>query len=185
MQREVLNNVTVLFTLALGLALLLERFLEVVKGGIDLLDSHYDGYLLWTKRAEQARTVLERRLRVFRYLTPERLRLVLNRMYDVLVHAPDAAPGPIPTISGDLVRAAAFRIGAKVVGIAIGIWLAVWLQIDLIKLWPSVDAGQLNVSEGMGRILTGVAIGLGPGPLHKIITTIERRRADREAGNTA
>jgi hypothetical protein len=189
MPRDVLSDVAVLCALALSLALLIERFFEVVKAALDLLDSRYDLHRLWTRRAERLRHLLERRLRAFRYLTPEQLQVGLTRMYDVLLHTPGSAQGGVPTISGDLVRAGVFRLIAKVGGMLIGIVLAWQLHIDLFVLWPSATGAGVPLppvmSETVRLVLTGAAIGLGAGPLHKIITTLERWRASRTAGGAA
>lgn len=181
MEKAVLSQTAVLFALALALALLIERFIEILKAIFDLIDSRFDLHRMWTRRAERARTLLVRRLRVYRFLTPDELRTALNRVYDLLLRGADGAPQAVPTISGDLVRAAGVKVGAKAIGIGLGVWAALYLRIDIVRLWPEVEGGHLPLSPEASMVLTGVAIGLGSGPLHKVITAIERRRARREA----
>lgn len=193
MQQTVLSDAAVFFTLVLGLSLLIERFFEVVKAIFDLIDSRYDLHRFWTKRAERTRDLLERRLHVLRYLSPEQVRRGLNQMHDRLVPSPEGAQYSVPTIAGDLVRAAAIRVTSKVLGVVIGIVLAMLLQLDVLHQWPSLGPETLpplfpeilTLSKQTGQILTGIAIGLGAGPLHKIITTLERWRTNREAGGGA
>jgi len=192
-QVTVLSQVTVLFALALGFALLIERLLEILKASADLVDSRLKLDRFWTNRAERVKAMLERRMRVYEYLSPDRLRAVLNRAYDLLLRTGEGMPGPVPVISGDLVRAAVVKTGCKLVGAAVGIWIAFQLEIDFVSLWPSVQGSPLTLSDKLQLVLpeelrwglSGAAIGLGAGPVHKIITTIERKRAARETATGA
>ena len=56
---EALLDVTVLFTLVLALAFVIERFLEVLKAIYDMLDSRLNWYKFWDKRTEGLKAYLE------------------------------------------------------------------------------------------------------------------------------
>jgi hypothetical protein len=180
---EVLSTVSVTFALALALALLVERFLEVLKSFYDWIDSHWDFYHVWTRIAHRTRDGLERRLRLLEYLPPEAAQSVVNRVNDLLLNTQGGYDGNALLLSGDLVRVVGVRLGCKTVGVALGIVLACWLEIDLVTLWPDQSGLTFWAPEPVRRVVSGIVIGLGASPVHKIITTIERRRAAREAGD--
>lgn len=184
---EVVSRVTMILALTLASALLIERLLEIVKAGVDLLDSRYDWHRFWTRRAERTQRFIERRLRVFMYVDPGQAAAFLGRFNEMLLGPADGYTGTVPMLSGDLVRAVWVRIGAKLVGIAAGIGLAFWFDIDLFYLsrgcppQPPLagDAGCAHTAWQF--ILSGMAIGLGSGPVHKLIRRLERKREQRLA----
>jgi hypothetical protein len=182
---DALSDVTILFALVLALALLVERFLEVLKSGYDALDSRMQWYRFWTERANRIQDRLERRLRVFEYVSPDAVQPVLNRVYELLLNNQGGYSGTALVLSGDLVRAAGVRVACKVLGIAVGVALALWLKIDFVQLWqpPNGRALELWASPLVCTIVSGIAIGLGASPVHKIITTIERQRTANVSEN--
>ncbi len=167
-----ITQATAHFTLALALAFVIERVLEVLKAGVDLADSWGDWHKFWTRQAEGLKVVLEKRLRVFQHLGPERVAQALRRAYDMLLRTPDGDPMVVPVLSGDLVRVAWIRLGSKLLGIVLGVALAFRFHIDLFSSFkPGAESAWYWVA------LSGAALGLGAGPVHKIITTIETKRA--------
>lgn len=177
---EGLENATVFFALVLALALLVERLLEVLKAGYDLADSRLDWYRFWTRRAEGLRRNLERKLLSLRFVKPQVASALLARLDDRFVDGP-LAEGRVPVIAGDLVRAAGIKVAAKLVGMALGIGLAIQLKLNLVSYWVAAG-GAAPSPEWLQIGLTGVAIGLGSGPVHKLIRVIESRQARRAEG---
>ena len=180
MNEFTLSDVTVLFALALALALLIERLLEMLKSLYDMLDGRKDLYTRWTRKAYKIRDYAERKLRVFEYVEPEKATPVLQRFSEMLLTGQQGYTGTVPVLSGDLVRALYVKIWSKVLGVILGIGLAVILKIDLVSLWQLKDPSQ--ESTPLHWILSGMAIGLGAGPMHKIITSIEQRREKAQKG---
>ncbi len=178
-----LSEVTVLFTLTLALSLVIERILEILKAGYDLADSRLDWYHAWTRRAEKLRDFVERRLRLSQYVSVERLKPILDQFSDRLLNGQGTYPGTLPVISGDLVRAAWVRIGAKLLAVVLGIGLAYLCQVDLLSIWQHPEAKEL-IYQPRQAWLSGVAIGLGSGVVHKLITTLERKRDEHVAGKS-
>jgi hypothetical protein len=184
---EAILDITVLFALVLILALLIERFFEIVKSIYDFFDSRLNWHHFWTERAKTLRDILEKKMNVFEYVDPKNAKAILVRFQELILNEDGEDSGNIPLISGDLVRAATIRTILKILAIMIGIWLAFRLKIDLITIWQNAQeeirftAGLPKIADYMepkayGIILTGIAIGLGSGPVHKIITAIERKR---------
>ncbi len=179
-----LLDVTVLFALALALALLIERFMEVLKAIYDLIDSRSNLHTFWTKRAKSLAAGLEKRLRIFQYVDPKKAASALQRFSDLILNEQGGYAGNVPLLAGDLVRTLYVKVASKIIGVSLGIVLAFWSGINLVAIWNDAAAGSawvLNLAPWLSFILTGIAIGLGASPLHKIITTIERRREKRSA----
>lgn len=184
---EALTQTTILFTIALTLSMIVERILEIIKSVLDLCDSKFNWHRFWTKRANVLKGKLERRLRIFEYANPEFVNRIIKAGQSFLLGPQHGYNGTVPTVSGDLVRALWFKIILKVLGIIIGIVLAIQFSLDLLSLWQNTDAQIVSDASGeplmesvltaptvWGMILTGAAIGLGSGPMHKIIATMEK-----------
>ena len=174
---EVFERVTILFAFVLALSLLIERLLEILKSAFDVWESKRDRHKAWTSRARETQRYIERRLQVFEHIDPVAARALLDRFSEVVIGVRPGEATGIPTISGDLVRAVHVRLYMKAIGIVLGTVLAFALSVNLFTyVYPEHPL----LSGRWGLILTGVAIGLGAGPVHKIITALERRRRERE-----
>jgi hypothetical protein len=185
---------TAIFTLVFALSLLIERLIEVLKSGYDWLDSHFHWYHQWTRRAQAFKAFVEQRRSLFELIDPKAEAAFMSRMSDVLLQRPAGGTGQIPVVSGDLVRQVHIRVAARVIGMALGIALAHWQGLDLLALYQAVSTGAIKWSldkvppdwrSWLGLTLTGVAIGLGSAPVHKIITTIERKRDEKTSAAAA
>jgi hypothetical protein len=185
-----LLDVTVLFALVLAFSLIIERLLEILKSLYDLFDSRKDWHRFWTRRAVSVRDRLEKKMRVFEYVDPKYAAAVLRRFSEMLLNGSGSYAGTVPMISGDLVRALAVKVTSKVVAVVLGVIAAIVFQLDLVALWgmaqhPAASAKWLErlvARTDVHLTLTGVAMGLGSGPVHKIITTIENRRKKQLKG---
>ena len=175
---EQVTLITVLLATALACALLIERAIEVLKSGYDLIDGKFDFAKFWTRRTYGTRNYMERRLRVFEYVDPKLSASLFNRFNDMLLGPDSGYQGTVPMLSGDLVRAVWIKIACKLVGVALGLWIALYLRLDLIE--AGRVASYTNITPTTkGMLLTGVAIGLGSGPVHKLIRVVEKKRAAR------
>ena len=176
-----LSEVTVVFAFSLALSFVIERFLEVLKALYDLIDSRFNLYSYWTKKTYRTRDKLERGLRVFEYVAPENAAPILARFTDMLVGSAGAFSGQVPILSSDLVRAVYVKLWSKVCGICAGVALAFAVPIDLFASTPVAGDLASDPNYVFNCILTGTAIGLGSGPLHKVITSLERAKEKRSA----
>jgi hypothetical protein len=189
---DVVSLFTIIFALTLALSFVIERILEVSKAAFDMYDSRGNRYEGWTRRAERIQQYIERRLRVFEYVDESAAAAFLQRFQQMLAPNTDEHPGTVPVLSGDLVRFAYVRASLKIVGCVIGIILAFVFRLDLLAIShmapPDKATGvvaSIPHPSIVGRILTGVAVGLGSGIVHKLITQLEKRQnaADAEASH--
>ncbi|NOZ61560.1 MAG: hypothetical protein GXO74_07740 [Calditrichaeota bacterium] len=182
----VLLKVTVLYTLALALAFLVERLLEILKSFYDLLDSKFDLYKFWTVRAYKTRNVLENKLRVVEFLGAKSMAKMLDKFREKLLNTSGEYQGALPVISGDLVRAMTIRTYCRILGMIFGVFLAIWMKVDLIQIFQGAVSDMthwhLEIRSDLVRyILTGITLGIGSEPVHKLIRTFERRQKRKEA----
>lgn len=183
---EVVEQVTVFFVMVLALALLTERFVEMVKVFFDYLDYRLGWDSFWSKRAARLHLKLKDKLGFMQRVKPELQDKTLERYMDRTLNQSGAYQGKTILIAGDLLRVIFIRVAAKCIGICFGIWLAYRLQIDLFAyINNSTDTAPLNADAAnrfdMKIFASGFAIGLGAGPVHKIITSIERARKKKTA----
>jgi hypothetical protein len=180
---DILLNQTVVFAFILALALLIERLLEVLKSMYDFIDCRMGMDEYWTKKAVQLQKKIEANVKALEKGSPDRIKTLIRQYMDKLV---GAGENGVITISGDLLRATTVRFVAKIIAIAMGVGLALCFNLDLVSMWQEA-AKTDGVTSGFKlgaiskEVLTGIALGLGSGPLHKIITTIERQRKKQEA----
>jgi len=181
---EALLDSTVLFTLVLALAFVIERFLEVLKSAYDLLDSRRNWYHFWTRQTIKFRDRLERQMHIFEYVDPKSVRSVLIKFRGMFLNEQITTPSTVPVLSGDLVRAFSVKIACKLIGISIGIALAFYFKIDMLDIWIKSSGKAMWVQKfttpQFNFIMTGIATGLGAGPVHKIITKIEKQQKRRK-----
>jgi hypothetical protein len=170
---------TVALAFALGLSLVVERILEIIKSAYDMLDSRLDLHRFWTRWAEDMRRVLQSRLRIFEYANPKAVARILSKANEVMLGPDHGYTGTIPVVSGDLIRAVGVRIVMKTLGVAIGLAFALKYHLDIRALVLGEEVADSWV------ILTGVAIGLGSSVVHKLIVALEKQRASRQRREAA
>lgn len=164
-------TITVMFAFALALSFVVERIMELLKATYDMYDSRRNLHVFWTARAERTKYLLQTRLRLFEHTNPAGVARLLSKFNQMLLGPDHGYTGTIPVISGDMVRVVWVRVVAKLVAMSIGISMAFAFGLDLIAL--ANDA----TTSTKGILLTGAAIGLGAGVVHKMITALERKRA--------
>lgn len=170
---EALTEATIFFAMVLALALLTERFVEMVKIFFDYLDYQFGWDQFWSRRADRLHKKLKEILGRLMRARPELQEKVLKRYENRTLNESGGYEGSIVVISGDMIRVVFIRVVTQFIGICFGVWLACQFKIDLFAY---VDKTADLANETVRTLLSGIAIGLGSGPVHKIITTIERAR---------
>jgi hypothetical protein len=122
--------------------------------------------------------LLQKQLRVFEHVNPKRATSVFNKFHEFMLGPSSGYRGTVPMLCGDLMRAVYVKIGCKVVGMGLGILIAFYLKFDLLASAQSQTIGSI-VPTFRGMLLTGLAMGLGTGPMHKIIRAVEKKRDSR------
>ena len=181
---QALTRVTVLLALILAFSFVIERILELLKAAFDLADGRLNLHERWTKRARRTQKYMESRLRILQYVDERAAAAILSRFSEMLLGPKDGHTGIVPVLCGDLVRVVWVRAALKTIGCAIGIWFAFSFNLDLLALTGVAPDGAVPAPSVTGRILTGIAIGLGSGIVHKLITAVERKqRRNAEVAN--
>jgi len=173
---DALSAITVQFAMVLAFSFVIERILEITKAAYDLADGKYNWYAWWTSRTLRTRDYIERRLRVFEYVDKASAAALLAR-FDAMMLGTSSSDRPVvPVLSGDLVRAVWCRATLKVLGALIGIGIAFGLGLDLVALVNVKPGDPVPPPTWFGQVVTGIAVGLGSGIVHKLITSIERKQ---------
>jgi len=177
-----------LLCLAMVLALIIERILEIIKSIYDYVDAHFDLTALWTERAKKLRDKLECRLDSIAPGDQHGFDLVME-LASRCVAEPDPDRGGLPSVSADKVRNVVTKTRYKILGMLIGVACAWLFNIDILELSRlsmeiSAEKAEKIVysSSCYGVILTGIAMGLGSGPMHKLINALEKARQFRRMG---
>jgi len=181
---NVILEVTVLLTLILALSFLIERLLEILKAIYDLLDSRNDWYKFWTIRTYKVRDKLAHKLKIVEYVSAKNLTSTLNKFQEKLLNNSQKYAGTIPTLSGDLVRTVSIKSTSKIISLILGIGIAFWMNVDFLKIWQHASGDstlwiEQITTPGLRVGISGVIIGLGSSPLHKLVTTIEKKSEKR------
>lgn len=174
---DLFEQPVLLMAWAIVLSIGIERLLELLRALEDHYEARHGTAAKWHERAERLRDRIEVRLEIAKGAGHATLQRVLTLAARYLSPAPAGSAGLI-VISTDQVRTLSISLLCKIYGVVLGIALAYLFRIDLFLL---VDAAinhpapaQLAPATWYGMALSGIAMGLGAGPLHKMITALER-----------
>ncbi len=176
---EALTKPVLLFGLAMILALIIERLLEIAKSIYDYIDACSNSTDRWTERAKQLRNRLEVRLDNAKAGNARDFDLVVA-MASRYVSASGPSQSGLWAVSTDKVRAITIKVWFKTIAIILGIFCAWLFDIDILKLvelsLENKEATGTYQSSWFGILMAGIAMGLGAGPMHKLIATLEKAR---------
>ena len=178
------DTAVLLLTGSIFLALVIERLIEILKGVYDVLEAKYGGAKFWNRRAATLQRRLHYILQSFGTDRPpsnaERLRL---RAALWQLRPNDPAYGTAPAISAAKLRTVWVKNVSKVLSIVLGVTVALVANLNIFDLVDASlgtgDTTNAILSGSIGVLLTGVAMGLGSGPLHKVIAALERAKRRR------
>lgn len=179
---EALTKPVLLLGLAMILALIIERLLEIVKSIYDHIDARLNSTDRWTERAKQLRDRLEIRLDNAKAGNGHDFDLI-RAMASRYLSASGPNQSGLWAISTDKVRATTTKAWFKTIAIIFGIVCAWLLDIDVLKLvelsLQKTEATGTYESSWFGILMAGIAMGLGAGPMHKLIAALEKARGLR------
>ena len=178
---DMIQHSALLLALAIFLAIGVERLLEIVRSIQDYSDAR-SSTDKWNQKAESMRDVIEQRLDAAKRgdIGYFNLQLLLVQRY--LAPAPPGQKSPV-AVSADQLRKDSIKLRYKIAALLLGVLLAWLFHLNVFELVKeSVEqTGWFDsiVPGWMGICLTGMAMGFGSGPVHKLITALERSRDTR------
>jgi hypothetical protein len=185
MNSDVLTLPVVMLGLAILLALLIERLLEVARSIADYYEVRYGDTRKWTRKAEQIRSNIELRLDTAKAGDQQEFSVVMG-LLTWYVHRSTPDEHGAFVISADKIRKLTLRVRYKAYAVVLGIACAWLLDIDVVELVKAAQTLAGNLSAEVryephwhGVLMAGIAMGLGAGPMHKIITALENARKGR------
>lgn len=187
---EMLARPILLLTLAMVLAIGIERLLELIRAVRDYVESRTDVYQdEWYQTADKLRKHIEERLDNARGGSSGAFHTVLTIVARQLSVNPSDKDGPL-AISVDKVRSMSIRLRYKSLAVALGIAFAFLFQLDMVELVRisteqnhSGPAALKDINTSIhGLIISGIAMGFGAGPVHSLITAMEKARRNRKSG---
>ncbi len=170
----------VLITMTLFFSLLVERITELAMALLDYGDVRFHWHRFWQQRAAKLAWQLSQ---------PRDPRWQQELVRALERYLSCEANG-VTAVSVAKVRQAYLQLATKLVAITVGIVLAWLLELNV---FAAID--QLNAAAGeqsmryfssaflpqpLALVLTGIVLGLGAGPLHKVISALERARKDKQ-----
>jgi len=171
-----------LMALAMVLSIGIERLMELMRAVEDHLEARRGDTNKWQAKAERIRDRIEVRLEMAKGAAPSTFQRVLSVVCLYMSPAPQGTTGLI-AISADQVRTMSIRLRYKVISIVLGITLAWAFGLDLFVLVNQSihekDQYGIKLPSELGTLLSGIAMGFGSGPVHKLIVALERARLTR------
>ncbi len=180
---EVLNTPLQLLSLALILALVIERILEIIKSIYDYVDARTNISSGWTKRAEIIRDKIESQLDSIPRNDQYHFDLVIALVSRFLCDT-DSNQAICMTVSADKIRTMITKFRFKILAIILGMLCAWLFNIDVLELtrlaMQKPDEVIQYTPSWYGITIAGIAMGLGSGPMHKLINALEKARELRK-----
>lgn len=187
MELTSIGALLVLYLKILLLALLVERVMEVLMSAWEYAEWRQAMHRFWNRRARRLQRQFE--TQAHRNVFTRVLSLTpIARQARAYTRADDGLHrGNLVIIDGTLVRRVAVSVGARTVASVLGVLLCWVASINFVELIQAVatepDTTLSNLLGGIPAWLqitiSGILIGMGAEPVHRIIQNLERRREQR------
>lgn len=182
MEAAMFEQPILLMTLAMVLSIGIERLMELMRAVEDHLEARRGDMSQWQLKAEKLRDRIELRLEMAKGGEASTFQRVLSVVFRYMSPAPADTPGLL-AISADEVRVMSIRLRYKLIAVALGVLFASLFGIDLFALVnQSIHQGTaytISLPTWLGIILSGISMGFGAAPVHKLIVALERTRMTR------
>lgn len=182
-----LADLLVLYLQILLLALLIERVIEVLMSAFTYGEWIYALHRFWNRHARRIQHRFE--TQAWGSAITRALRLTsITRHARSYTRADDGLHrGNLVIIDGTLVRRVAVTVGARTVATLLGILLCWAGGINFVELIRTVATDESTaiatllqaIPTWLQVTVSGVLIGMGAEPVHRIIRNLERRREQR------
>jgi|Deesub1362B_J571_1020462.scaffolds.fasta_scaffold04380_3 hypothetical protein len=173
--------ITYLYLLVLLLAVLIERIMEILMSAWRYIELKTHLERFWTRRATRLARYLEihiSRRWLERFLDFKEIR---ERFRNALLESKTGHSIYVFILDANLIRQITVTAAARVVASVLGVAFCVAAGIDLVELF-SKDLGYMfyeHIPRWLRYAASGLIIGLGSEPVHRLIQTVERRRKRR------
>jgi len=188
------NSAIILLAATLFISLIIERLLEVLNSLYVLIELKMGWYKYWNSKAERLRQQLQeyRPGREADNTDPDSNQSTRARIIGPLLSRLKVEQGPyanVDSISAKKVRTYSIKFASKMIGVILGIGIALIADIDIFRLIDQMlhpmQADSPEKLDAWGvtlqQVVTGIAMGLGSGPLHKIIRALEKAKKKRKS----
>lgn len=186
------DSALVLLTAALFYALLIERLIEIIIAVYDFFEVKLRWSQRWNTAALSMAEELDQQIATGNRLTRE----LAKAGKDYLT---DDHPGyeGVKALSAKRFRVLTIKTVSKILAVILGVSLAFLMNINLFQYLDVINSNAAllngesvgmsskyfssnNIPPWLGLSITGIAIGLGSGPVHKIIQSLEKKRKQRK-----
>jgi hypothetical protein len=181
---DLISQPVLLLALAIFLATAIERLLELVKAIHNFLAARNNERSMqyWNERARIAREHLEHMLEDAKR-SDAPVDRVITSVAQRFIKPGTAGDMGLIMIDATLVRNFSITLTYKILGLFLGIVFACIFSVDIfafVKDSLNSCGDHKCPSHWWGVLGTGLAMGLGAGPVHKIIVALERARSTRK-----
>lgn len=175
-----IDYAVVLLAGALFVSLIIERMLEILKSIYDVLEAHFGWYTFWNQRAIRLRHQLDD------LISSKSMQSVQHLLGFDRLQSNDSNYQDAYSIAVASVRIYSIKFATKILGCALGMIIAISAHIDIFILVDNlihVGEHSIKLPPLLTELLTGIAMGLGSGPLHKLIAALESAKNKRQSVN--
>lgn len=184
MEFNAIADLVVLYLQILLLALLVERVMEVLMSAWKYAEWKWGMHRFWNKRARRLQKRFETQAHRNVFTRVLSLTPIARQARDYTRADDGLHRGNLVIIDGTLVRRVAVTVGARIVASVLGVllcWVASINFVELIRAVATEAGGTLSsllggIPSSVQIIISGILIGLGSEPVHRIIQNLERRR---------
>lgn len=179
---ETILTLTYLYLLVLLLALLIERTMEVLMALWEFLELKFEGHRIWNRRAARLKDRFAGKVNDQLGDTGVMAMEIGQRTKQYTNVVGEVAPGTTVVFSAASVRRVFVRTVAFIITTMLGVLLCNWAGINLIALVrEAIAPTPLPMLEIVGpqmqRIISGLVVGLGAEPVHRMIKRLEATQA--------
>jgi len=171
------DYVVLLLAAGLVLSIIIERLVEVFVAITQFHERHTNSYVFWNKRGEKLQNRLQNT-----YESADISSTVLAHVLKTF--ASDASDeNGVAIISVEKLRKNTYRHFARFLSVLLGVGIALWLNIDIVNLVKALqNDGKFPLEESYWayQVFTGVAMGFGAEPVHKLIMALEKGHQFRQ-----
>ncbi len=185
---ETILTLTYLYLLVLLIALLIERTMEVLMAIWEFVELKFEMHRVWNRRANRLKNTFAGKV-LAKLESSQILNMEIDprtRQYTDIDRV--IKPGATVVFSAASVRHVVVRTAAFIITTTLGVMLCNWADINLVRLVKdSIEPATILMLDAVGPriqlIASGLIVGLGAEPVHRMIKRLEATKAWLERRN--